>query len=135
MVKRKLIMKKATFLGKAEAGSEEIVNDILYDACNSMARDANENSNIKESLDYMLLALLFVQDWEYQDEKYEGAMKVTVLSELYLNIANAQLYLDQPNAVRASATRAIAVAKRFIESASKKLEELRRSPASSQEEH
>lgn len=121
MVKRKLIMKKATFLGKAEAGSEEIVNDILYDACNSMARDANENSNIKESLDYMLLALLFVQDWEYQDEKYEGAMKVTVLSELYLNIANAQLYLDQPNAVRASASRAIAVAKRFIESASKKL--------------
>lgn len=54
-----------------------------------MARDANIVGNIEESLKFMMVAVHFVKEWVNIPKKYEGGMKVTVISELYLNIANA----------------------------------------------
>ena len=41
----------------------DALSDVLYDACNSMARDANIAGQIGDSLHFMLLALSFVEDW------------------------------------------------------------------------
>ena len=83
----------------------------------------------------MQLALMFVEKWENQTAKFEGAMKVKVLSELYLNIANAQLFLEHLKGATMAAKKAVEIAKRLIDSASNRLAELRRFAAGSQDEH
>jgi hypothetical protein len=43
----------------------------------------------------MLQALKVINSWEHDSKKYElPEMQVTVLSELLLNISNAELYLS-----------------------------------------
>lgn len=64
-------------------------SDILYETFNSIARERNKEGDIEASLQFLMLALEHIRDWQYQVEKFQGEMKITILSELYINICNA----------------------------------------------
>ena len=73
----------------------EIGSELIYEAFNSIAREKNMEGDIQGSLDFLILAMEHIKEWEMRVEKYQGDMQVTILSELYINICNAQLYLEK----------------------------------------
>lgn len=64
-------------------------SDIIYETFNSIARERNKMGDIEASLQFLMLALEHIKDWQYQVERFQGEMKITILSELYINICNA----------------------------------------------
>ena len=90
-------------------------SDIIYETFNSIARERNKQGDIEASLQFLLLALEHIRDWKYQVEKFQGEMKITILSELYINICNAQHFLEKYEDVQKSAQNAIEISDQCIE--------------------
>ena len=86
-----ILKKKISMLGIMEKEFEE---ELIFNIFNRLANENNKKANIQASLNFMLQALKVINSWEHDSKKYElPEMQVTVLSELLLNISNAELYL------------------------------------------
>lgn len=59
-----------------------------------MARISNFKGDIKSSLVFLKMALSHVQNWWKNPNMVQDVIQVTKVPELYMNICNAELYLD-----------------------------------------
>ena len=89
--------------------NHEFGSELIYEAFNTIARERNRDGDIKGSLEFLKLALEHIKEWQFRVEKFQGDMQVTILSELYINICNAQLFLEQFDDVQKSAQKAIEI--------------------------
>lgn len=87
-----LIEECSTFY--SEVNNIDLYQELMYDTYNNIARIENVKGDIEGSLSYLKLSLSHVKDWHKNPEKVQDIVQVTIIPELYMNICNAQMYLE-----------------------------------------
>mmetsp|Transcript_40068 Transcript_40068/g.61259 ORF Transcript_40068/g.61259 Transcript_40068/m.61259 type:complete len:94 (+) Transcript_40068:171-452(+) len=93
-----MITANRTIEDQADVTKAIFFSELFYDTYYNIARIQNICGNIEESLEGLLLALKHIEFWKKQQKavisQIDDLIKLTIVPELYMNICNAQIYLN-----------------------------------------